>query len=235
MSGLIDPDEKEIAPSVSTGAASRAELYRRRELVAEIVKRFDKESVWDAVQSRDLPPQLIDYVVERLEKGVDHAFIRKELGILRNTDKSWRKIMSALKQGVRIDGTAWLLQQARKYTAISEKLHEQIMKAFEDGVPVYNEAKEEYERVFAPTKELSMTIDAYNRLQQGFAKLGKDLGAFVETESGKPAGGVTIVVQNNVRLPDQKEIDANREKEMAKAQTLIIEAQRAHEVRKPQT
>lgn len=59
-----------------------------------------------------------------------------------------------------------------------------------------------------PTKELAALIDTFNKLSQGFVKLGKDLGAFVEGDQGKGGQGVTIVVNTMVPLPKQKDIDA---------------------------
>lgn len=212
---------KSPPPSVSTQAEAIQNLSDLREVVHQIVKRYDDEAVWDSIQSRDLPAEMLDYVTERLRQGFSYDQIRRSIGIRRTTDKSWKKIMAALKQGFRIDGPAFLVQKAWEVQSMSDKLRDQIMKAFEDGVEVAT--KEGVVNLKGPSKELSMAVDAYNRLQQGFVKLGKDLGAFVEQEQ-KGNGGVTIVVQQNVPLPSMKDVKAHQDIEVEKNKRLLEDA-----------
>lgn len=224
MGVIVKPgDAAEPAKTVSTQREHLNELMRTREAVAEIVTRMDKENLWDVIQAKDVPPEIVAHVADQLEQGLRPDFIRRNMGIARSTDKSWKKIMAAMRGGLRIDGTAFLQQQAYRFEAISIKMHSQIMDAFKDGVAQLD-ADGNVVMLKGPSKELAQTIDAYSRLQQGFVKLGKDLGAFVEGagEGGKGGGGVTIVVKNHVPFPAETEIKAHQEK-MGKTQTLVIE------------
>lgn len=220
MSLIVKDNDQPLPPSVAKGP--HPEIYERRHQLAQLVKRYDKEAVWDAVQARDLNPELVEYVCDRLNKGSPPDVIRRQLGILRATDKSWRKIMSAIKQGFRIDGTAHLMLISQEYRSMSEKLKDQIMSAFEHGIEV--PTKEGTVTVKGPSKELSMTIDAYNRLNQGFIKNAKDLGAYVEQDQ-KSGGnsGVTIVVQTNVPLPSAKDVQAHQENEKKKNEIILAQ------------
>jgi hypothetical protein len=198
------------APSASTMRSHLDRVYERREIIKQYIKRADDELLWDNMSAKDVPSDVIEYVQARLEEGCSFQMIRRQIGILRTTDKSWRKIMSALKQGVRIDGTAFLVQKAHEVQAMSDKLKAQIMRAFDEGIEV--PTKDGIRTIKGPSKELSMTIDAWSRLQQGFVKLGKDMGAFQE-EGGKGGGaGVTIVVQSNVQLPSRTDVEIHRAK-----------------------
>lgn len=219
MSLIIAPDSEE-KDSCSTGADSRQALYQRREEVHTLIRRFDDEQIWDQIQAKDIPAHVIDFVMSRLEDGADYTQVRRQLGIARSTDKSWRKIMSALKQGFRVDGQAHLQQIAFEYRSMSQKMRKQINEAFEYGVPMMDKEGNVH-MVQGPTKELAGMIDAYNRLNQGFIKNAKDLGAYVEQEQGKGSSGVTIVVQSAVQLPSIKDVQAHQEKEREKNKLLL--------------
>lgn len=221
-------EETEKDDPVPAGGTKRLEkmeaIYARREVVASLIKKMDETAIWDTIQSRDVPAELIDYVCDQLKKGKNFGQIRKKMGILRSNDKSWQKIMAALKRGTRIDGTAFLVQKSYELQAMSDKLKDQIMEAFDKGTPVVtknSDGSSQIEYVHGPSKELSATIDAYNRLQQGYVKLGRDLGAFVDETGGKGGGGVTIVVQNQIPMPDQKVIDARHEDQRKKNEALV--------------
>lgn len=218
MSLIVKPGES--SPSLSTAQESREALYQSREEVHALVRKFDEENVWDQIQAKDIPGEMIDYVTEQLEQGFHYDQIRRQLGIKRRTDKAWRKIMAALKQGFRIDGSAHLQQIAFEYRSISNKIQKQIHDAFRDGTPVMD--KEGFvHHIHGPTKELAGMIDTYNRLNQGFIANAKALGAYVD-EAGKGGNsGVTIVVQSAVQLPSVKDVQAHQEKEREKNRILL--------------
>lgn len=220
MSLIVPPDDEKKTSS-STMLTHVQKVGRLREEVSAIVKRYDDEQVWDNIQSRDLPAEMINYVIDKLESGKDYTQIRKDLGILRSTDKSWKKIMGALKQGFRIDGPAHLMQIAFEYRSMSGKMREMIHEAFEKGVAI--PTKDGFEIIKGPTKELAMMIDSYNRLNQGFIKNAKDLGAYVDQDGkgGGGAGGVTIQVFSNVALPSLKDVEAHHEKQKEKNEILL--------------
>lgn len=227
MSLIVKPDEKDPPKSVSTARESRDLVLREIEDMKAIVRQFDEQAIWDNIKSKDIPPALLDFVREKIEEGFELAQIRRQLGIPRANDKAWTKILAALKSGFRIDGTGFLIKKAAEFTKVSNLLKDQIETAFKDGVPMlikHQDGTSEIQNVHGPTKELSMAIDAWNRLQQGFVKLGKDMGAFVEGEN-RGGGGVTIVVQSNVQIPDQKVIDADRAQKLEKTKQQVEEAQ----------
>jgi hypothetical protein len=210
MGLIVKPDDQAPKPSCSTRQKANQEIMLRRETVHAMVKRHDDEALWDAIQARDIPTEISDYVVEQLKNGFDYHQIRRQIGIRSATDKSWKKIMAGIRQGFRVDGTAFLVHKATEMESISKKLKEQIIHAFEHGIEVLDK-NGETKMIKGPSKELSMAVDAYNRLQQGFVKLGKDLGAFIDNDGGKGgSGGVTIVVKTSVPMPSQTEIDAHQ-------------------------
>lgn len=92
--------------SLSTQQEAVQSVAKTRAVLGEMVKRMTDEAVWDSIKSRDVPPELTDFVSARLESGSDPYDIRKELGISSVQAKSWVKIMSSIKAGVRIDGTS---------------------------------------------------------------------------------------------------------------------------------
>lgn len=220
MSLIVKQDDE---PKKSLGRVQESvqRVAKLREEVSLLVKRYDDEQIWDNLQSRDLPAEMIDFVISELERGKDYTQIRMGLGILRSTDKSWKKIMGALKQGFRIDGPAHLMQIAFEYRNISGKMRAQIMDAFDKGVAI--PTKDGFEIIKGPTKELAMMIDSYNRLNQGFIKNAKDLGAYVEQDGkgGGGSGGVTIQVFSNVALPSLKDVEAHHEKQREKNEILL--------------
>lgn len=188
-----------------------------------MVKRYDEESVWDHIQAKDVPPEMADYVTDKLKEGYTYEQIRRQLGIRSSTGKAWKKIMSHIRQGFRVDGTAFLVQKANEMQNISRKLVEQINQAFDEGIEV--PTKTGTVTIKGPSKELSMTIDAYNRLQQGFVKLGKDLGAFIDADGSRQggSGGVTIVVKTNVPMPGVKDIEAHQARNSSHLPVIEVE------------
>lgn len=222
MSQPVKPGDGVPKESASTQVEHLTDVYRRREIVAKIVRRYDEESIWDNLKSRDVDPQLVDFVLEQISKGRDYTEIRKDLGILRSTDKSWQKIMAAIKQGFRYDGTAFLVQKANEYQRVAGKLLKQIEEALDKGTQVVTKDGDVV-RITGPTKELSMAVDTYNRLTQGFIKNGKDLGAFVDHEQGGKGGGVTIQIVSAVNLPSLKEVKAHQEAKAEENKRLLEE------------
>lgn len=203
--------EQEPPKSVSTRAQQVQGILNRREFVHSIIQKCDEEQIWDNIKARDVDPEVLDYVRQQLIDGWDFTAIRRQLGIRRSTDKSWTKIMSALKQGYRVDGTAYLIHIGGKYKQLADKMYTQITEAIENGIEVMDKTGT-IRKLKGPSQELAGYIDAYNRLNQGFIKNGKDLGAFVDNDGKGPAGGVTIIVQSNVPMPSQEQIEAHQKK-----------------------
>lgn len=236
MSEIFDPEmtpsvlvrqmENEKAP-VTCAKNANQKLGQQREIVHQIVKKYDEESVWDQIKSRDVPSELIDYVQDRIIEGWDFSKIRRQLGIKSASAKSWQKIMSAIRMGYRIDGTALLVQKGWEYQAMSDKLKRLIDDAIENGTAQLT-ADGDIVKLPGITKEIIGAIDAYNRLTQGFIKNGRDLGAFIDpgTGGGKDGsgGGVTIVVQSMVGLPSKAEVKKHHEDRKVENERLMREA-----------
>lgn len=231
MSLIVKKSETECQ-SQSTQLTAQAALQARREEVRALVRRYDQELVWDEIQARDVPAEMIDYVTEALERGDSYDMVRRQLGIPRRTDKAWKKIMAALKQGFRIDGQALLQQIAYEYRSMSQKIRDQIDDAFENGVEVLDKDGCRH-RLMGPQPQLAGMIDTYNRLNQGFIKNAKDLGAYVEQEGKGKDSGVTIVIQSAVQLPTIKDVKAEQERQREKNQALLAQGRTLDKVDAP--
>ena len=214
-------------PSVGVRTEQTNELGDMRERAALVVKKNDELAHWDAMQARDVPAILTEFVHDRIKAGDTLAAIRTALGIQRATDRSWKKILASLKQGYRVDSTALFSMMMARNEGISKKLHEMIGEAMEHGMDVLT-AKGNIVKIKSLTREITGAIDSLNRLQQGTVKVGQDLGVF-ETAAEKSTGsgggaGVTIVIKSNVPRPSQAEADAHRAKQREKTNKLIESA-----------
>lgn len=230
MGGIIKPGDP--PPSCSTQLESRKEMADIAEIARSIVHEFTHTSAWDQMQAKDVPAEILNFVAQRQEEGIDLPEIRRELGIARSTDRSWRKINAAIMQGQRIDRPMLLQHIAYKWAKMSKKVEKLIDDAILNGVQV--PTADGVVTVKGASKELAGIIDTWLRGQATFVKIGKDLGAFVDTE-GKGGGnaGVTIVVQNNVRLASREKIEEHRAQEKERNDILIAQSMTLPDSGKP--
>lgn len=190
---------------------SARELHANRAETAAVVKHMGDQGIWDQIKAKEVPAQIIDYVHEAIQAGFELHHVRKQLGIPRSTDKAWQKINAALLSGYRIDSGSLLVRVFSKNNRILAKIDEQILEAFNTGVPV-KQRDGSYEIVKGPTKELADMIKARTVVEQSMIRIGKDLGAFVDRDSGRGNSGVTIVVKSGVVLPTQTQVDEANKK-----------------------
>jgi hypothetical protein len=229
VSKIVESGGEPPARSVSTSLEARQALYDTREKVHALIRRYDQEAVWDNIQSKDVPAEILDFVSEQLSSGFDFAQVRRQIGIPRSNDKSWKKIMSALRGGFRIDGSALLIQKAYEHETISKKLKAAIDDAFSEGTPMMD-SDGNVVKVKGLTKELAAAIDTWGRHQQNLVKMGKDLGAFIDGPDGKqggsgPAGGVTIQIMSNVQLPSHSQVEVHQAEQRKKNAEILLRAQ----------
>lgn len=205
-----------------------------RDAVRAIVKRHDDERLWDNMQSKDVPQEIVDYVMTKFQEGYNAAQVRRFLSIRRGLDPSWRKIMAAVRGGARAD----VVGLFNRYLARNEKLASRLTMIIDKATdievdPDDPKSLKEYQKLLVTVgKEVSQGADAINRLQQATIKMGKDIGLFGEQDSGGK-GGVTIVVQNHVPLPTPAEVKAHTQKRLADIEIQKAEAkieQRKEEV-----
>lgn len=179
------------------------------------VMALDQAVAWDDLQSKDIPPEILVYVSRALV--VDGmSTVRKELGMSSPSDKRWKKIMTAIRNGIRVDGTGIFLTWLRRNEAMAESLNTRLIEMLQ--------LKQPFSR---------MTCEAINtmaNLQSMTIKMGKDLGIFMDAKDQAAAQGaagsgqgVTIVVQTNVPLPSKAEIQVHQEKQRAKNDELIAQ------------
>lgn len=187
---------------VSTSNALQA---RKPELELALAKiaEIDRADKWAEIQSKDLPGELLLYVAESLsERPLDT--IRKDLGIASVNDIRWRKIMTAIKGGIRIDATGIFLKWLRRNEQLSDKVGKIADRMLNDNIPF--------------SKMLLQGLDSMANLQLSTIKMGKELGVFMDAsqqQQNQGGGGqqVTIVVQTNVPLPDKATIEVHQEKQ----------------------
>lgn len=183
------------------------EIGERREAVHSILRRYEDEALWDTVKARDVDPQILEHVQFELETGKSFNEIRRELGIRSGSSKAWQKIMAGIKAGWRVDSAGFVVRMVGRQEKIAGKLFrlidtfldqdaEKLKDLDEDGVPLL----ESYSKAITPM------IDSLNRLHQGSAKIGKDLGVFVDAPDQKGGAPTQIIIQNNVPLPTPQQI-----------------------------
>jgi hypothetical protein len=229
MSLIVKKPGSEPEKSVSTAAEQRETMTAQRELAYSLIHRIEPKE-WNGVKASDVPVAITGYVLERIKEKASLAQIRKELGIKDAHGRIWRKILANMGQNFRVDAPAmfarWLMQQ--------ESLSDKMQDLVEDLLDKANDADASKKYIHL-TKELTMGIDALNRLRQGTVKLGKELGVFADPSERAGGQGVTIVVQNSVKLPNQKDIDAKAVYQQEESARMIEESRRTHEGRKSET
>ena len=219
-------------------------ISERREIAHALVKRNNELALWDSIQARDVDPQILEFVIEQFELGTEPRGIRRILGINASTDKSWKKILAGVRQGIRVDSTGMFLRLHTQNELIGGKMQ----KLIEHELTSMQERAEGKDSELPPyrgfSKEITMAVDALNRLRQGTVKLGKELGVFEQPgEKGQGGGGVTIVIKNHIPFPSAQEITAHQEKNAAKNKELLEQAKAIpstarpveNEISKPQT
>ena len=181
--------------------------YDAQDVAKGLVSRLTEDRVWDSVRARDVPAEIINYVSKCLEDGMEAVQIRRTLGIKNSLDKSWSKIMSALRQGTRVDSALMFKRFILRNEAIANKLE----KLIHDMLRESSEGEDSSNILKSYGKEVSMAVDSMNRLQHSVVKMGKELGVF--GEMGQSGGqSMTIVVNNNIPSPTQEAIKDNTER-----------------------
>lgn len=181
------------------------------DLALSKVVELDAARKWDDLQSKDLPAELVTYVAERLSE-VPLDTIRKELGIASASDVRWRKIMMAIKGGIRIDATGIFLKWLRRNDQLGTKVGELVDRVL-DGQSV-------------PNKTIIGALDTMANLQLTTIKMGKELGIFMDAtqqqaNQSQGNGQVTIIVQSNVQTPSREAIEIHQAKEKEKNQKVL--------------
>jgi hypothetical protein len=217
-----------VGPSALEKKARGEAAYSARcKSIREVISKMTEAAAWDHIQARDVPMEIIDFVAEKIHRGVSPGQITKELGLNPaggKNSKQWRKIQAYFRQGFRADAEAYLIQQSHDYYRILQKTKETLEDAFEHGAPIVNEEGSVI-HVKGATKELAGFIETYSRAVQTLPKLWKDFGAISESGGKGGAagpGGVTIVVKTNVPSPPQADVDAYR-KRMLDLQKPVID------------
>jgi len=184
----------------------------RAEAVSAVMA-LDEKSLWDDLQSKDIPPAILVYVSRALVTD-GMASVRKTLGMESASDKRWKKIMTAIKNGIRVDGTGifltWLARNEKMAQSLNERLQEML----------------DFKQPFS-----KMTCEAINtmaKLQETTIKMGKDLGIFMDAKDqaatqGSGQAPVTIVVQTHAALPTREEIEIHQKTKREKNDALIAQ------------
>ena len=182
-----------------------------KELALSKIAELDVAGLWDEVLAKDLPGDLVTYVAERLSE-VPLDTIRRELGIRSSTDVRWRKLMTAIKGGIRIDGTGIFLKWLRRTEMLADKVGHLVDRQLAGEVGL--------------TKMTLMSLDTMSNMQMNTIKMGKELGVFMDATQAAMTQGqgnqqVTIVVQTNVPTPDLKTIVVHQEEQKRKNDKLL--------------
>jgi hypothetical protein len=168
---------------------------------------LDERGAWVDLQSKDVPPAIVCWVGDRLKtETVD--FVRQELGMRSPSDIRWRKIMTALRTGSRVDAAAIFYKWMDRNERLGSKVTEIVEEIFQSGRPMSKLAME--------------ALNTLANLQLTTVKIGKELGVFVDpSDRGGQQGGVTIVVTTNVPSPTKEAIVVHQEESRRKAQDLL--------------
>lgn len=200
------------------------DIYEAKAAAWALVKRNDEEMLWDRLNARDVQPEIIEYVMQYMEKGFSFRQSMASLGIRHTTDPRWKKIMSAIKQGIRIDTTGMFVRWFTQNENIANKLQHQIEKVLDHIITDENgNAKPESINIamMKLNQNVSLAVDSLNRLRQGTVKLGKDLGIFLDPSAGGGGNGPQIIVQNNIALPNRKTLKEHQDVQIQKTKILI--------------
>ena len=187
--------------------------------VRETLHLLTEKRAWDHLKARDVPPEIIELVEERIVAGDQPRKICVMLGLNRHGgvhSSAWKKIQANLRGGFRADAEAFVLRQTTQLFGVIQKLKETVDDAFDEGVPIVGFDKfgqAHVTHVKGATKELGSIIESYAKAVAAPVKLWKELGAVGEKSGGVPGQtGTTIIVKTAVNLPSQEDIAKYRER-----------------------
>lgn len=181
-----------------------------RKRALEAVARLDQAGSWQDMLSKDVPEEITSWVKNALEHGtVDQ--VRGALGMRGQSDIRWRKIMTAIRGGTRIDSVAifdrWLARNQR----LADRIHEVVAKQLAEDVPFSKMAFE--------------ALRTLSSLQESTVRMGKELGVFADPKDAQSGGSgsqpVTIVVNTMVPRPSREVIVEHQRAETEKAKKLV--------------
>lgn len=179
------------------------------------VEKLTAEGAWEKILSKDVPGEVTAFVLEASKEGRSIDQIRNALGIKTSTDARWRKIMTAIRSGKRVDAVAVFHKWMERNERVGDKLSLLLDEMLENEKPV--------------NKFLLMALSTLSTLQRNTVSIGKDLGVFVDPQEKSSGGqGTTIIVQTNVPSPDPKVIEIHNEKRIQQSKEMI-EAHRPKE------
>lgn len=199
-----------------------------QEVVALMCNKLSEEGMWDSLKARDIPDDIIKFVLSEIDTGKDPREIRKSLGIHSQTSKEWQKISAAIKLGYRVNAPTYFHRLLGRNEKIVNKLYAVIDKVLDTDVDYLmnnsTEKGQSFLNIFA--KDVTPMVDAMNRLQQGTVKIGRDLGVFsdpqAESKGAGGQGGVTIVVKSHVIMKSPEEIVREKRQKIIEAE--IVES-----------
>jgi len=201
------------------------EYNEAREQCMGIIQRHEDGDLWDKIQLNQVPDEVLQFVTSQLEKGFTPTQIRRALGFKNRLNKGWVLIMRALRGSARADGILLLRRWMTRNEMLANRLEKYMGKAMlDDKGKLKNNLGEIGKEVAAVVREI-------NNLQLGITRAGKELGVFEEAQQAQGTGGTTIVVNNNIPVPTEKEINQHNAKRIAKGDA--IEAK--YEIKKPET
>ena len=222
MGLLVDGEGPEPPKTVAKHdpAAKGREL---KVMAQKLVQENELARSWDSMLSKDVPQEIVQFVLDAFQSGGTPYSVRMDLGIAKPTASSWKKIMAAVRAGTRVDSVGYFRLWLRRNENLAQKLYEKLEETIDGAVGVGEEFETVQEgrskKVVATGnigKDFGMLVDALNRLQQGTVKMGKDLGVFADpAQQQQGGGGVTIVVNTNVPTPTAEQLDELRAKRRA--------------------
>lgn len=172
----------------------------------EILK-LDQKEAWPDLLSKDVPEPITSWVRSAIEKHPPDE-VREALGMRAPGDPRWKKIMTAIRGGTRVDAVAifhsWLARNQDLGNRISEFLRRQL----EQQQPFSKQASD----------AMRLLLD----LQKNTVSVGKELGVFTDSrDQGGQGGGTTIIVQTHVPSPSREVIIEHQKAEQEKSRRLI--------------
>lgn len=202
------------------GKEKKALTLDLRKPARNIVTNLQADKLWDQIHAKDVPQELVAYVRYRLiEDRVDPEQVCRSLGLESTRGVEWKKIMSALNLGYRVNAAALGVRVIEDLQEMAQGLHGLAMDAINNGTPaigndgrLITDDNGNYVKIKGPTKEIASAVDAVGKAYERVAKIGKDLGLFRDPNNSKGGSqGVTIVVQSSVQLATAEQIRAKHE------------------------
>lgn len=198
-----------------------------------LVFQMEADDLWETMQAKDVPPEILDFVREQVNLRRHADDIRLALKISSPNAAPWRKIMSAFQHGNRVGISVSVASMIQKHWEIGEKLETMIVDAAENGTPAVDEngrflidSKGEPVRVTGPNKDLAQFIDVWGRNNERYVSLAIKAGLMKDITQQKSGGhgATTIQVTTHVSLPSVQEIEAKREQMKARANAITVES-----------